>query len=166
MANVAVWADIPVTDLERARKFYEHPLGTPVLAMPNMEEFPILRSPQDSEGMDVSTDLAAGQMTPNVDHGVTIYLNANGDMDGMLARVVEAGGEVLIQKQLMQNFGWMAFFRDSEGNRIGLHQAGLTRRTAGRQTGARSRSNGKSREAMKHEGAGSPAPSFAFSTSD
>ena len=122
MANVIVWADIPVTDLERARKFYEHVLGTPVAGMPGMEQFPILRSPESPDQMDVSADLAAGEIKPSVDHGVTIYLNSNGDIDGMLARAAEAGGVVLMQKKLMENVGWMAFFKDSEGNRIGIHQ--------------------------------------------
>lgn len=37
MANVVVWADIPVLDMERARAFYSHLLGTPVDHMQDTE---------------------------------------------------------------------------------------------------------------------------------
>ena len=69
----------------------------------------------------MSADLYVGG-TPSKD-GCTVYLNTNGDLDGMLARVVEAGGTVLQEKQDMgEMVGWIAFFEDSEGNRIGLQQ--------------------------------------------
>jgi predicted enzyme related to lactoylglutathione lyase len=46
-------------------------------------------------------------------------------MDGMLARVVEAGGEIERAKAFMGPMvGWIATFIDSEGNRIGLQQSG------------------------------------------
>lgn len=122
MANVVVWADIPVVDLERARAFYAHLLGSPVDTMPGHPEVAVLKSPGDSDPMDVSADLATGWSKPSTTHGTTIYLGSMGDIDGMLARTVEAGGKVLQEKQLMDMVGWVAFVEDTEGNRIGLHQ--------------------------------------------
>lgn len=122
MANVVVWADIPVIDLERAREFYAHLLGAPVEYMPGQTEVAILGSPQGMDQMDVSADLAASQSIPSTTHGTTIYLSSNGDIDGMLARAIEAHGEVLNDKQFMENIGWIAFIKDTEGNRIGIHQ--------------------------------------------
>jgi predicted enzyme related to lactoylglutathione lyase len=72
--------------------------------------------------MDVSADLAVGQSTPSTTHGPTIYLNSMGDIDGMAARAVEAGGSVLAEKAHMEMVGWIAYIEDSEGNRIGIHQ--------------------------------------------
>ena len=72
-------------------------------------------------GNRVSADLYVGG-TPSTD-GPTIYLSANGDMAGMVARAVEAGGEVLRESAFMGDMaGWIAFIKDSEGNRIGLQQ--------------------------------------------
>ena len=65
MANVVVWADIPVIDLERARKFYAHLLGTPVEDMPGVPGVAILKSPGATEPMDVSADLAVGPIMPS-----------------------------------------------------------------------------------------------------
>lgn len=69
----------------------------------------------------MSADLYLGG-TPSHD-GATVYLGSGGDIDGMVARVVEAGGKVLQQKQFTgEMIGWIAFFEDSEGNRIGIEQ--------------------------------------------
>jgi two-component system sensor histidine kinase KdpD len=47
------------------------------------------------------------------------------DIDAALARVVEAGGEVLQEKQYMgEMVGWVAWFRDTEGNRLGFELMG------------------------------------------
>jgi predicted enzyme related to lactoylglutathione lyase len=55
--------------------------------------------------------------------GATVYLNSNGDIAGMVARVVEAGGKVLQEPQNMgEMVGWIAFFEDTEGNRVGIQQ--------------------------------------------
>jgi predicted enzyme related to lactoylglutathione lyase len=46
-----------------------------------------------------------------------------GDFPGIMARIREAGGEVLQEPQDMgPMIGTLAFFRDTEGNRIGVHQ--------------------------------------------
>lgn len=122
MANVVVWADIPVLDLERARKFYSYLLGTPVEDMPGVSSVAILRSSGEQDPMDVSADLAMGWGVPSTTQGTTIYLSSMGDIDGMLSRATEAGGAVLSEKAFMENIGWVAFIKDSEGNRIGIHQ--------------------------------------------
>ena len=59
---------------------------------------------------------------PTMD-GATVYLSAGDDFPGILARLREAGGEVLEKPQDMgPMIGALAFIKDSEGNRIGIHQ--------------------------------------------
>ncbi len=129
MDNLVVWADIPVTDLERAMKFYgavlQHPFnaveGMPGIALPAPEASDTAQAPVGP--MTVAFDLVADpDHKPSVD-GCTIYLNSGGDPDGMLQRAAEAGGEVLMPVADMgQMVGFIGFFRDSEGNRIGVHK--------------------------------------------
>ena len=126
MANIIVWADIPVTDLQRASKFYGHVTGYPVTIMPGTDDtVALLGGPEGgSDGMMVSADLYVGG-TPSHE-GPTIYLSSGGDIDGMIARVREAGGKVLDEKAFMgEMVGWLAFIEDSEGNRIGIQQPGM-----------------------------------------
>jgi predicted enzyme related to lactoylglutathione lyase len=122
MGNIVVWADIPVADLARASKFYEHVTGQPVLVMPETgDTVAVIGDPVSNTSL-VSADLYVGG-TPLAEGGTTIYLTTGGDIDGMLARVSDAGGEVVQDKQFMGPMvGWIAFFKDSEGNRIGLQQ--------------------------------------------
>jgi predicted enzyme related to lactoylglutathione lyase len=126
MANVVVWADIPVLDMERAREFYSHLLQAPVDLMPGMTTVALLRGPGEPDPMVVSADLAVGQSMPSTSHGCTIYLSSLGDIDGMLRRAVEAGGAVLAGKAKMDMIGWIAFIKDTEGNRVGIHEPAQT----------------------------------------
>lgn len=123
MSNVIIWADIPVVDLQRAMKFYSHVTGLPVEAMPGSNDTVALIGREGGASGVVSADLYVGG-TPSL-VGCTVYLNTQGDIDGMAKRVVEAGGEILREKQYMGPVvGWVLFFKDSEGNRIGLEQMG------------------------------------------
>jgi len=54
--------------------------------------------------------------------GPLIYLNANPDVRGVLDKVEAAGGTVMMPKtEISPEYGFMALFMDTEGNRIGLH---------------------------------------------
>ena len=129
MDNMIVWADIPVTDLQRAMTFYgavlQHPFtqmeGMPGIALPAPEQSDPGQAPQGS--MPVAFDLAIVEdRKPSAD-GCTIYLNSEGDPEGMLQRAAEAGGEILAPVSDMgEMVGSIGFFRDSEGNRIGVHK--------------------------------------------
>ena len=121
MGNVIIWADIPVVDMPRAMKFYEHVTGERVHQFPGMEDVAVIGDP--TAGPLISADLYLGGK-PSKD-GATVYINPNGDIDGLLARVVEAGGEIERPKAFMGPMvGWIGTFFDTEGNRIGVQMAG------------------------------------------
>jgi uncharacterized protein len=129
MDNTIVWADIPVTDLDRAMKFYGAVLQHEFTRPEGMEGIAIMAPPP---GFDpaaqqgpapVSFDLAVVAANKPSTDGCTIYLNSRGDPEGMLQRAVEAGGEILMPVTDMgQMVGSIGFFRDTEGNRIGVHK--------------------------------------------
>ena len=53
---------------------------------------------------------------------MVVYLNAQPNVDAVLARVEKAGGKVQGPViELPQDIGYIGFFTDTEGNRIGLH---------------------------------------------
>ena len=59
---------------------------------------------------------------PSATDGPLIYLDANPDVNIVLGRVEAAGGKVLVPKtQISEDYGYMAMFLDTEGNRIALH---------------------------------------------
>jgi predicted enzyme related to lactoylglutathione lyase len=120
MANTIVWADIPVTDMDRARAFYGAILQAEIPLMEGADDVALL--PWDPEAGGVSADLAKGENLKPSAEGAVVYLDCKGDMGGMLRRVEQAGGKVLTPPSDMGGMvGTISFFLDSEGNRIGLH---------------------------------------------
>ncbi len=116
--SILVWADVPVTDLDRARRFYSQVLGVDVPADPNMPGIALVM------GDPPSVDLALNMGQPSETAGTTIYFGTT-DLDAMLARVEPAGGRILQPKQFMGDMvGYIAFFLDTEGNRVGLRSSG------------------------------------------
>jgi predicted enzyme related to lactoylglutathione lyase len=121
MANTMVWADIPVSDMDRARKFYAAVLQADIEMMPGMDSVALL--PGDPMSGDVSGDLVKRDDFTPVAGGVTIYFDSKGDPEGMIERAVAAGGKVLTPVASMGDMvGFIGFFEDSEGNRIGVHK--------------------------------------------
>ena len=49
-----------------------------------------------------------------------VYLTVD-NMDGMLIRVHASGGKTLTPKMQIGDYGFIAHFEDSEGNRVALH---------------------------------------------
>ena len=128
MENTIVWADIPVTDLDRAMKFYGAVLQRKFTKVEGMDgialEAPSEGAPEGQlDQYPVSFDLALGETLKPSTEGCTVYLNSYGDPEGMLDRAVAAGGELIMPVTDMGEMaGFIGFFKDSEGNRIGVHK--------------------------------------------
>ncbi len=132
MKNLIVWADIPATDLDRAMAFYGAVLQRPFIKMEGMEGVALPGPEEDAPAgeanepeMPVAFDLFVGEQAKPSEDGCVIYLECDGDAQGMLQRAADAGGEILMPATFMgEMVGTIGFFRDSEGNRIGVHQDG------------------------------------------
>jgi hypothetical protein len=121
MSNVIQWFEIPVTDLARAKNFYENILAVELKEMktPNGLEMAVFPSKNEEVGgaLTYQPDFyKAGQQ------GALIYLNANPDLQDVLDRLEDQHhGEIVVPKtQITEEHGYMAVFLDSEGNRIAL----------------------------------------------
>ncbi|MEO6488717.1 MAG: VOC family protein [Ferruginibacter sp.] len=123
MMNAISWFEIPATDLERAQNFYERIFGIKLFPM-DMENIKMRMFPLDDNMTQVGGAIvdSGGFHKPSVTDGPLIYLNGNPDVQNILDKVEEAGGKILVNKtQISPEYGYMAVFIDSEGNRIGLH---------------------------------------------
>ena len=122
--NNLVWFELPVSDLIRATHFYERVFDT---RLKTDERFPGLAIfPRSAEEAATGALVQAGSesilgASPSTD-GTVIYLNCDGDLDGVLHRAQSLGATVLQEvAQLPSGMGWIAQFRDLDGNRVGLH---------------------------------------------
>lgn len=119
MTHALSWFEIPVTDIERAKRFYSALLQAE-LRQETVQDVAIAVLPHAAEG--VGGALARGDRFVPGRQGTLVYLDAGDDLDGALARVAAAGGRVVGPKvKLSDAIGSIAFFEDTEGNRVGLH---------------------------------------------
>jgi uncharacterized protein len=123
MNNAISWFEIGATNLERATKFYETIFGLTLspLDMPNikMRMFPLDDMMAGVGGALVDS---GGFHKPSATDGPLVYLNGNPDLQLVLDKVEAAGGKIMVPKtQISPEYGYMAVFLDTEGNRIALH---------------------------------------------
>jgi len=123
MKDAISWFEIPATDLARATRFYETIFGITLVPLdtPNikMRLFPI---EDQSTGVGGAVVDSGGFYKPSATDGPLIYLNANPDVQNVLDKIESAGGKIIVPKtEISPEYGHMAVFMDSEGNRIALH---------------------------------------------
>jgi hypothetical protein len=119
MKNLCAMVEISVADFGRAKTFYESILGFEIAEMNVLNTqigmFPI-------EGYSNWGCISKCDQHSPSKNGALVYLNADGDIEGMLEKIASAGGEIVTPKtKLSDEFGYMAAFIDTEGNRIALH---------------------------------------------
>ena len=123
MKNAISWFEIPVTDIDRAQKFYETIFGISLIPM-DMPDMKMRMFPIDNpmEGVGGTLVDSGGFHKPSATDGPLIYLDGNPDLQIVLGKVEAAGGKVLVAKmEISPDYGYMGVFLDTEGNRIALH---------------------------------------------
>jgi predicted enzyme related to lactoylglutathione lyase len=120
--NAISWFEIPSTDITRAQKFYEAIFDIQMIPLDlqqlQMRMFPI-ESPMNIGGAVVRS---GDFYKPSADSGPLLYLNGNPDVQIVLDKIEAAGGKIVIPKtEISPEYGHMAVFLDTEGNRIALH---------------------------------------------
>jgi uncharacterized protein len=118
-SNAINWFEIPVSNFDKAKKFYESIFGFTMhvneMAGFMMGFFPAYKGK-------VSGAIVSGNgYVPSKD-GAKLYLNCNPDLSMVLDKVEAAGGKIVAPKTMIgPDLGYYAFILDSEGNTIGLH---------------------------------------------
>jgi len=114
------WFEIPVTNLARAAKFYEAVFNDKLRVETDFSAAPMAifhNAAQESCGCLIETqDFKAST------DGVLVYLDAGPSIKQTIDRIAPAGGKVVLDKlELPKQLGYIAYFIDTEGNRIALH---------------------------------------------
>lgn len=106
--------DIPVSDTERAKSFYEALFGWQIAEVPGFEGYPMWQAPNKISG---------GGLAPRSQEFTQprSYVEVD-SIDEALARVEEHGGKVLMGRQPISETSWWAIFEDPDGNHVGLYE--------------------------------------------
>ncbi len=125
MKHAIDWFEIPTSNLERACAFYEKIFEFKLQPMElanrlRMAMFPV--NPAESVGGALCHH---PEFYSPAATGTLVYLNADPDLGSVLGRIEKAGGKIVVPKtQISPEYGFMAVFIDSEGNRVALHSRG------------------------------------------
>jgi predicted enzyme related to lactoylglutathione lyase len=117
--NAINWFEIHVNDFDRARKFYETILQSPLQEC-GMEGCRMGIFAYD-QANGIGGSITKSEHTPPGWGGTLVYLNVEGDLDGVLQRIPDAGGTVVKPRTSIGEHGFIAVFKDAEGNPVGLH---------------------------------------------
>ena len=121
--NAISWFEIPTTDIDRAAKFYETIFGISLIPM-DLQNLKMRMFPIEDQMTGIGGALIYNKdfYKPSSTDGPLIYLNGNPDVQNILDKIEAAGGKILVPKtQISPEYGHMAVFADTEGNRIALH---------------------------------------------
>lgn len=114
------WFEIYAADFGRAKGFYEAILKTSLEETACGGENPMALFPWDATAGvgGCLTQMDCAKPGPG---GTLVYLNVEGDLDGVLERVPTAGGEVVKSRTAIGEHGFFGIIKDSEDNIVGLH---------------------------------------------
>ena len=120
--NPIGWVEIPVTDLDRAEKFYKDYFGFELARQSEMNGFTMSWFPMDMEGYGSAGTLMKGEgYVPSHDGPVVYFTAPEGTVEKALIKAQEQGITVILPKMNIGEHGYIAFIEDSEGNRIAIH---------------------------------------------
>jgi hypothetical protein len=117
MPNPIVHFEIPADDVQRAKKFYEDALGWKISDPWNMNYFLVETREDGQPGIN-------GGLMPRKNAGQP-FMNyiAVDSIDAACKNVEEAGGTIALSKtEIGPGMGWVAAFKDTEGNILGFHE--------------------------------------------
>ena len=118
--NAINWFEIPTVDLDRAARFWETVLASPLKRekFGKGQDLAIFGRGEDGG---VAGALVKDETRKPHAGGTYVYLDAKGDLDGCLERVPRAGGKVVVPRTDIGPAGYFALVLDTEGNTVGLH---------------------------------------------
>jgi len=118
MSNAINWFELPANNFERAVEFYSKVLNAE-FSYGDMPGTRLAFFPHQQPG--VGGCITHGNGNKPTADGALVYLNGGDDLNIPLSKVEAAGGKVVMPKTGIGENGFMAYFMDTEGNRVAFH---------------------------------------------
>jgi predicted enzyme related to lactoylglutathione lyase len=111
--------EIPARRLEQARDFYETVFAIE-LELTEIDGQRMVFFPNDDPSAAAIAITEGDDYVPSGE-GIRLYITVD-DVEAVLARAVDAGGEIAAEVDVVEGWGAYASFRDLEGTVIGITQ--------------------------------------------
>jgi uncharacterized protein len=117
--------EIPADDTERACKFYSATFGWTMIQPPGFDYTMVRTGPVDEQGAPKEPGFIGGGIAKRAGHLLHPVVTIVVDEISVAEKKIEKnGGHILQRKQAIGDgtMGWSGYFKDSEGNVVGLYQ--------------------------------------------
>ncbi len=122
--NILTWFEIPVSDIDRAKTFYETILEIEMIKRADGNDeavfFPFNPNVIQATSGRVTGVLSKTDRNSPSGNGTVVYINASPNIQNILNKVEPAGGKIIAPK-IKIPAGFIAIIIDSEGNKVRLH---------------------------------------------
>jgi hypothetical protein len=124
MSGRVVHFEVPFDDAERAQEFYRGVFAWQIQGMPEMPYHLVSTGPAGEDGMPSEPGfIGGGMLQRQAPVDVPVITVEVDDIDETLVAVEKHGGSRVLEKQPVGDMGFAAYFKDSEGNLMGLWQS-------------------------------------------
>ncbi|MDF1540165.1 MAG: VOC family protein [Candidatus Thorarchaeota archaeon] len=115
--NRVYYFEMPVEDFDRATEFYESVFGWKVTKQDRPGGlYYAVKTGQDEPGINGSFFKREEGWT-----GINNVIDVK-DIDKVIAKIQELGGEITFAKCVINGVGYLAYFKDKDGNSFGMMQ--------------------------------------------
>jgi predicted enzyme related to lactoylglutathione lyase len=121
MSGRVVHFEVPFDDGDRARNFYKEAFGWQTMEMPDMGYTIVTTGPSSDSGPTEAGFINGGMLMrqDGASVGPVVVVDVD-SIDGALDKIGELGGSTLVGKTPVGDMGFAAYFKDTEGNTVGL----------------------------------------------
>jgi hypothetical protein len=124
MTNRIVHFEVPYDDAERARAFYREAFGWNLMEMPELDYTIVATGPVDEQQLPSEPGFINGGMFRRTEELTRPVLTIDvTDIDAAWKTIESLGGERVGEKLPVGDMGFAAYFKDPEGNILGLWQS-------------------------------------------
>jgi predicted enzyme related to lactoylglutathione lyase len=117
--NIANWFEVPVKDLGRATRFYEKVFDVK-MTFEEMNGMKMAMFPMDQDAPGTTGALMQAETYEPSHAGTVVYFTVE-SIEETLRKINAYGGKMFMPKTAIGQYGFIAQYEDTEGNRLALH---------------------------------------------
>jgi predicted enzyme related to lactoylglutathione lyase len=125
MSGRVVHFEVPFEDQQRASDFYAEAFGWQLQPLPEMSYVMVTTGPTTPMGGGPQEPgfVNGGMLARSGEHTAPVVTIEVDDLAAALAEVERLGGSVVAGRTAVGDMGWSGYFRDTEGNVMGLWES-------------------------------------------
>ena len=121
MDHTIIHFEIPATDVEKLKGFYEKVFGWKIIQTGGPIEYWVIQTvPTDDQGMLLHPGVNGGMYKRLLSDSKPINYFSVESINDFLDKIVKLGGKITQPKQEVPEVGWIAAAEDPEGNAFAL----------------------------------------------